>query len=67
MLSLLDTAASHEVMRYKYELYIHSKMFAPPPNRKTKFTLSVLQCLCQPTKCSPGNFKMQTLKKNTPN
>lgn len=42
-------------------------MFAPPPNRKTKFTLSVLQCLCQPTKCSPGNFKMQTLKKNTPN
>lgn len=65
MLSLLDTAASHEAMSYKYELYIHCKMSAPPPNRKTRFTLSVLQRLCQPTKRSPGNFKMQTLKKNT--
>lgn len=42
-------------------------MSAPPPNIKSRFTLSVLQCLCQPTKCSPGNFKMQTLKKNTLN
>lgn len=42
-------------------------MSTPPLNRKTRFTLSVPQYLCQPAKCSPGNFKMQTLKKNTLN
>lgn len=67
MLSLLNTVASHEAMSYKYELYIHCKMSAPPPNRRSRFILSVLQCLCQPAKFSLGNFKMQTLKKNTLN
>lgn len=42
-------------------------MSAPSPNRKSRHTLSVLHCLCQTTKCSLGNFKMQTLKKNTLN
>lgn len=67
MLSLLGTLASHEGVSYKYELYIHCKMSAPPPNRRSRHIRSAFQCFCQPTKCSLGNFKMQTLKKNTLN
>lgn len=59
--------ASHEVMSYKYELYIHCEMSAPPSDRKSRHTWSVLQTLCQPTKCSLGNFKMQTWKRDARN
>lgn len=67
MLSPLGTLASHEVMSYKCELYIHCKMPAPPPKRESRHPRSVLQPLCQSSECSLGNFRMQTLKRNAVN